>query len=128
MTLVNSDLSALLFAQESALLHDKFTVDLEKLLGDELWEIASDGGIRSRQELCHWLARKSPEASWAIRDFKVMNLDESSALTTYWAKMLAPKRSTSLGAWHSSLWKKNSSGVWQMVFHQSTKVQIPENG
>tara|TARA_R110000824_G_scaffold336_11_gene2378 strand:+ start:23388 stop:23774 length:387 start_codon:yes stop_codon:yes gene_type:complete len=123
MALNKQELKALLFEQECSLLHDEFSDEVEKLLGPELWEIAADGVIRSRQEICMWLVRKSPHARWDIRDFKVMCLSEHLALSTYWAKMLAPRTSASLGAMHSSLWKQNPEGLWQMVFHQSTKVE-----
>lgn len=123
MTDNKQKLHALLLAQEFSLLHDEFPVETEKFLGKDLYEIATDGVIRSRQELCMWLAKKSPNARWDIRNFEVISLSEHVALSTYWAKMLAPKSSSSLGAMHSSIWQMNNNKIWQMVFHQSTKVQ-----
>ncbi|MDC1436142.1 DUF4440 domain-containing protein [Gammaproteobacteria bacterium] len=115
-------LATLLLQKELSILHDKFSAKTEKLLGDGLWEISADGSTHTREELCHWLSSKAPESRWEINNFEINELADGLALAIYWAKMTAPKTSESKGAIHSSLWKKNAKGSWQMVFHQATKI------
>ncbi len=117
------NLHALLFEQEKSILHDAFSEKTESLLAGQLWEIAVDGSIQSRDEICAWLRQKSSASRWEFKNFRVDTVSDDLALATYWAKMVAPIISESKGALHSSLWKLNTAGVWQMVFHQTTKVK-----
>ena len=103
-------------------MHDVFSKESEILLGKELWEISVDGVIHSREDICSWLMKKSLDTRWDIKNFQVQSLSGEVVLSTYWAKMLAPISSESLGSLHSSLWKQNSEEIWQMIFHQSTKI------
>ncbi len=115
-------LQTLLLNKELFILHEVFSARTEKLLADELWEISADGSKHSRSDVCEWLRNKPADCRWEIKDFTVQNLAEGLALASYWAKMSVPLVSESNGALHSSLWKKNSKGFWQMVFHQATKL------
>ncbi len=116
------DLKHLLLQQELFILHEEFTKQSEALLADELWEISANGSRQSRQEVCEWLRKKPNNFRWKLKDFSVQNLSEDLVLATYWAKLQAPKASDSKGTLHSSLWKKNHEGLWQMYFHQATKL------
>ncbi len=115
-------LESLLLEKELSILHDEFSAKTEKLLADDLWEISTDGSTHTRDELCQWLKSKVPESRWEIKNFETNELADGLVLATYWAKMTAPRISESNGALHSSLWKKNTKGPWQMVFHQATKI------
>jgi hypothetical protein len=115
-------INSLLLKQELRILHDEFSTETEKLLGDKLWEIAADGTNHTKEEICDWLKKKSPDSRWEIKEFEVKKLADDVALSTYWAKMTAPKISESKGALHCSLWMQNNEGTWQMVFHQATKI------
>ncbi len=115
-------LESLLLQKELSLLHDEFSDKTKKLLGDELWEISTDGSIHTKEEVCYWLTSKVSDSRWEIKNFEINELADGLALARYWAKMIAPKISESKGALHSSLWKKNAKGSWQMVFHQATKI------
>ncbi|MBN4075031.1 MAG: hypothetical protein COA71_07120 [SAR86 cluster bacterium] len=115
-------LHSLLLQKELSILHDEFSNKTEKLLGDSLWEVSADGSTHTREELCNWLRKKASDFRWQIKEFEVEGLADGLVLVTYWAKMSIPKVSESKGALHSSLWKKNARGAWQMVFHQATKV------
>lgn len=115
-------LGSLLLQKELSLLHDEFSDKTKKLLGDGLWEISADGSIHTREELCHWLSSKAPDSRWEIKNFEISELADGLALASYWAKMKAPTISESKGALHSSLWEKNAKGLWQMIFHQATKI------
>ncbi len=103
-------------------MHDEFSDKTKKLLGDELWEISIDGSIHTQAEVCDWLGSKASDSRWEINNFEVNELADGLAHATYWAKMIAPKISESRGALHSSLWKKNTKGSWQMIFHQASKI------
>ena len=115
-------LQSLLLKKELSILHDDFSNKTEKLLGDELWEISADGSTHNREQLCAWLKNKAAESRWEIQNFEIKELAEGVALTVYWAKMSVPLVSESNGAIHSSVWKKNTKGAWQMAFHQATQV------
>lgn len=116
------NLQSLLLQKELSILHEEFSKKTEKLLGAELWEISADGSTHSRVQLCDWLKTKAPESRWELKDVELKELADGLALLVYWAKMSVPKVSESNGAIHSSIWKKNSKGFWQMVFHQATSV------
>lgn len=118
-----SNLHSLLLSQEKSLLHDALSEKTERLLAEQLWEIAVDGTSQSRDEICNWLSQKSSVARWQFKNFKVQSLSDEVALATYWAKMIAPTTSESKGALHSSIWKLNKAGVWQMAFHQATQLK-----
>ena len=107
---------------ELSILHDVFSSEIDKLLADELWEVSAEGVTHSRDEICKWLRKKSPDSRWDIKNFDVKNLSAELALVSYWAKMSAPVVSESKGTLHSSLWKKSQEKRWQMVFHQATKI------
>jgi hypothetical protein len=117
------NLHSLLLNQEKSILHDQFSEQTELLLAEQLWEIAVDGASHNREEICGWLRQKSFAAHWDVKDFKVERLGDDVALATYWAKMIAPAISESNGALHSSIWKLNKAGIWQMAFHQATKLK-----
>lgn len=116
------NLKTLLLKKELIILHEEFSIKVEKLLGENICEISADGSTHTKEELCEWLKNKPSESRWEIKKFGVEELADDLGLATYWAKMLAPRVSESNGAIHSSLWKKNTKGAWQMVFHQATKV------
>lgn len=107
---------------ELSILHDVFSSEIDKLLADELWEVSAEGDIHSRDEICNWLRKKSPDSRWDIKNFDVKKLSAELALVSYWAKMSAPVVSGSKGTLHSSLWKRCQEKRWQMIFHQATKV------
>lgn len=115
-------LGSLLLKKELSILHDEFSDKTKKLLGDDLWEISTDGSIHTKDQICHWLSAKTSDSRWEIKRFEIDELADGLVHVTYWAKMIAPKISESKGALHSSLWKKNAKGPWQMVFHQATKL------
>jgi hypothetical protein len=118
-----SNLHSLLLSQEKSLLHEAFSEKTERLLAEQLWEISVDGASQSRDEICTWLRQKSSAARWQFKNFKVQSLSDEVALATYWAKMIAPTITGSKGALHSSIWKLNKAGVWQMAFHQATQLK-----
>ncbi len=115
-------LTDVLYKLELGLLHEAFTDRHEKLLAPGLKEINAMGEVHTRESIIAWLKAKPAEARWQIRDFELLSLSPGLALCTYQAKQMAPQVSTSGGSRHSSLWKKDSTAGWQMVFHQTSKI------
>jgi hypothetical protein len=92
---------------------------LEQLLALDFFEFCSSGNVWSRKEI---LERLPTEVSTQVTasDFQVHELSVNAVLVTYRTARVEPDGSL-FKALRSSIWKSNGS-VWQMLFHQGTKL------
>lgn len=111
---------------EESLLHQDFSSNpeaLEAMLSREFREVNPDGKIVSRQSVINWLQSKNQHMRWEFNDFEVCQPAPGLVQATYHARCLTPDETSSKGALHSSLWKESGADKnWQMIFHQSTRV------
>ncbi len=85
------------------------------LLADDFLEFGASGKVWTKSDIVAAMAIWQP-ISATIEEFKVREIAPAHCLVTY--RFKTAERSTL----RSSLWR-NSSGVWQMIFHQGTIVQ-----
>ena len=62
-------LQSLLLQKELSILHDEFSKKTEKLLGESLCEVSTDGSTHTREDLCDWLRNKAADSRWEIKKF-----------------------------------------------------------
>ena len=110
---------------EESLLHQDFSSipeALEAMICDDFREVDPKGRECSREDVISWLLQKDPDSRWEFSEFAVHQPADNVALATYHAKQILPESSSS-GSRHCSIWQAtNSSKIWQLFFHQSTKM------
>lgn len=113
-------------ALEAELLHGNHAADpaaLERLLADDFIEVNAVGGETSRSEVLRWLLQKDLAARWEFSGLEASEIAPGLRLVRYHAQQIAPQRSAGKGARHVSLWCFNAAlQIWQLRFHQATKV------
>lgn len=92
---------------------------LEQLLAPDFFEFGSSGNIWTRKEILERLPTEEVLQVTAS-DFKAHALAVNAVLITYQTERLEADGSVSK-ALRSSIWKVNGS-MWQMCFHQGTKL------
>lgn len=112
---------------EELLLHQDFSNSpdqLEAMIGEDFREIDSRGRQVSRDEVIRWLLSKSPDSRWEFSAFEVRQVAAGLALATYQARQIQPQGASEGGDMHSSLWQEKHPGrTWELVFHQSTRLE-----
>ncbi len=112
---------------EELLLHQDFANSpdqLEAMISEDFREIDSRGRQVSRDEVVRWLLNKSPDSRWEFSAFEVRQLGPGLVLATYQARQIKPEGASGGGAMHSSLWQEKKPGrTWELVFHQSTRLE-----
>jgi len=86
---------------EELLLHQDFSSSpelLESMIGDDFYEINSDGKIVERGEVVEWLLGKNPTARWQFSSFNVVNLSDNLVLATYKARQIVPEGKSAGGS------------------------------
>jgi hypothetical protein len=112
-----------LFALEQELLTNSTRRNrnrLEQLLAPEFFEFGSSGNVWSRKDILERLPIETPTKVTAS-DFKAHELSADTVLVTYQTARVELDGSL-FKALRSSIWKSNGS-VWQMFFHQGTKLK-----
>ncbi len=114
-------------ALEQALLHTDFREavhELEAVLAPDFIEIGPHGQVVERRQVIQWLLTKDPAARWDFSDWQQQALAPGWVLLNYHARQVAPLASGSSGSRRASLWRRDESGQWQLVFHQATPVLL----
>lgn len=111
-----------LFALEQELLTNSTRRNrerLEQLLAPDFFEFGSSGNVWSRDEI---LSRLPTEVATqvAASNFRAQEISTGAVLVTYQTIRVEIDGSL-FKALRSSIWKLNGS-VWQMCFHQGTKL------
>ncbi|MCI0426132.1 MAG: DUF4440 domain-containing protein [Actinobacteria bacterium] len=88
---------------------------LSRLLRDDFIEFGSSGRVYEKSALIDMITHEH-HARVVIRDFTVRELAGDTALVAY-----RSVGGSGQEARRSSVWV-NESGVWQMVFHQGTRI------
>ena len=95
--------------------------ELNKLLADDFLEIPSTGTPYNKS---HALNRIPQEASpeFIVQDFELRTLSKNIVQLIYKAKIIQQNKNTIAYSQRSSIWKQ-TTGKWQMLFHQGTPCQ-----
>ncbi|HWK52957.1 MAG TPA: DUF4440 domain-containing protein [Hyphomicrobiales bacterium] len=120
-----NDSAAQMLALELLLLHGDHHADptgLQVHLAEDFEEISASGHRSDRAAVLQWLLRKDSAWRWALSELRVRELSPTLRLVQYHARQVLPPRPDSRGAWHSSLWRRNAEGPWQLCFHQATRL------
>ena len=113
-----------MLALEEQLLHLDHRADpaaLEALLAADFEEVASSGHRADRKSVITWLLNKDPSWRWQLSQLAVSEPAPGLRLVRYHGWQSEPP-SGSKGAWHSSLWRQDAAGRWQLWFHQATRL------
>jgi hypothetical protein len=114
-----------MLALELWLLHTDHRTDpaaLELRLAPGFEEVAASGHRADRASVLAWLLDKYPALRWELNELTVSDAGDGLRLVRYHARQVVPERPQSKGAWHSSFWKRDASGHWQLWFHQATRL------
>jgi len=104
--------------------HQQYPAALESMLTPDFAEVSGSGQRSGREEVLQWLMQKDPLARWQLQAIQVRELGVLHRWVHYHAKQTAPVLSPGPGAWHSSLWyRQTPDSPWQLQFHQATKVR-----
>jgi hypothetical protein len=95
---------------------------LAGLLAEEFVEFGSSGTIYTRSEAIDALAVSVP-ARWTITDFHCILPAPDIALVTFRAARIVGPDTPAEFSLRSSLWRE-TSGRWQLWFHQGTPVRM----
>lgn len=96
---------------------------LEKLLGDEFIEFASDGTAYDKARVIAALQAESFHHR-SITEFRLVALAEDLVHATYRITKRGDTSRDSVVSLRSSIWKERD-GRWQLIFHQGTLCVAP---
>ena len=96
---------------------------LDKLLGDEFIEFASDGTAYDKARVIDALQAESPYQR-SITEFRLVALAEGVMHATYRISKLGDTSQEPAVSLRSSIWKERD-GRWQLIFHQGTICVAP---
>jgi hypothetical protein len=91
---------------------------VSKLLADEFTEFGSSGRVFDKRAIIGSLRQEAGDQQIAVEEFTVRKRAPSVVLVTYRSQLAGSQLPHSL---RSSIWKL-IGGIWQMVFHQGTRI------
>jgi hypothetical protein len=112
-------------ALELWLLHTDHRLEpalLELRLAPTFEEVSASGHRANRASVLTWLLDKDPAWRWELGELTLSEAGEGLRLVRYHARQIVPERPHGKGAWHSSLWRQDAAGRWQLWFHQATRL------
>ena len=115
----------LLRSLEEQLLEGKVRSSREAIAGvlaEEFVEFGSSGKVYTRSEMLDVLVGSAP-SRWTITDFHCILPAPGIALVTFRATRIPGPDARPEFSLRSSLWKE-TSGRWQLWFHQGTPVRM----
>jgi hypothetical protein len=115
----DAELKALLFRLELELMDPDVRKDREKvsaLLAEEFREFGSSGRAWSRAAILDLLATEPWQSAPVVEEFEMQRIAMDAALVTY--RTVRSQQATL----RSSIWMLRE-GLWQMVFHQGTRMR-----
>jgi hypothetical protein len=93
---------------------------LEGLLAPDFREIGSSGRLYAFEEIVTSLLEEPADGTTrTLTDFKIQPLAADVMLATYRSERTAPD-APSVRSLRSSIWRRDTDGIWRMVFHQGT--------
>jgi len=98
---------------------------LDKLLADDFREFGSSGRIWNKSEIIEMLvsSRDEPGLQRNISDYVVKILSENVVLATYLCTCYLADGNIKSCSLRSTIWIRNESSDWQMMFHHGTKTE-----
>lgn len=88
---------------------------LNSLISDDFIEFGASGRIYNKEEVLNDLPNDISR-DFVVGELNAILLSEDIVLVTYKIK------EWNISSLRSSIWKKNSDGIWQLFFHQGTKI------